>query len=139
MTAAFAALVQAAEGRSGPRLVALAAAPRPPQRRTQINETSPAEIDAFVEHAFHTMVAPGEDAPPTTRCTPGKSVVRERSSGEPAPAVSTLVDEGFAALRRGEIETARRVWIQALALDPSNRTLALNLRKLDTAKVVASR
>src|SRR5262249_42013062 len=46
-------------------------------------------------------------------------------------AVGTLIDQGFTALRRGQHETARRAWQAALELDPSNRTLALNLRRLD--------
>jgi serine/threonine-protein kinase len=133
MTAAFSALVDAASARPSPRLVAMAASSRAAPRRTQLGEASAGEIDAFVEQAFHAIVAPGEDAPPTTRCAPGKSGVRERLPDEPAPRVSTLIDEGFAALRRGEPDTARRAWNQALGLDPKNRTLALNLRKLDAA------
>jgi serine/threonine-protein kinase len=134
MTATFSALVDAASPKP-PRVVAAVAAPsRPPQRRTQIDEASPAEIDAFVEQAFHTMVAPGDEAPPTTRCPPGKSGVRERlPDDEGQPAVSALIDEGFAALRRGEADAARRAWNQALGLDPKNRTLALNLRKLEAS------
>jgi hypothetical protein len=45
--------------------------------------------------------------------------------------VATLIDEGFTALRRGERDTARRVWREALGLDPNNRMLELNLRRLD--------
>jgi eukaryotic-like serine/threonine-protein kinase len=131
MTAAFSALVDAGSTKPPPRVVAAVATP--PRRRTQIGEASPAEIEAFVEQAFHTMVAPGDDAPPTTRCAPGKSGVRERLSDEAQPAVSALIDEGFAALRRGEADAARRAWNRALDLDPKNRALALNLRKLDAA------
>ncbi|APR77678.1 serine/threonine protein kinase [Minicystis rosea] len=47
-------------------------------------------------------------------------------------AVAMLIDEGFTALRRGEIDVARRAWEEALSLDPTNRMLALNLRRLDT-------
>jgi hypothetical protein len=52
-----------------------------------------------------------------------------------APAstpVSVLIDQGFSALRRGEPDSARRAWREALGMDPSNRALALNLRRLDT-------
>ena len=48
----------------------------------------------------------------------------------PSPEVSRLVDEGFQALRAGRREDARRAWEAALGLDPDNRTLELNLRKL---------
>jgi serine/threonine-protein kinase len=47
------------------------------------------------------------------------------------PAVAHLADQGFDALRRGDTEGARQAWQQALTLDPSNRPLALNLRRLD--------
>ncbi len=45
--------------------------------------------------------------------------------------ISILIEQGFRALRRGEPDSARRAWSEALGLDPSNRTLALNLRRLE--------
>jgi serine/threonine-protein kinase len=45
--------------------------------------------------------------------------------------VARLINQGFASLRRGEREGARRCWREALGLDPSNRMLALNLRRLE--------
>jgi eukaryotic-like serine/threonine-protein kinase len=45
-------------------------------------------------------------------------------------AVSTLIDEGFDALRAGDHEGAERFWRAALELDPDNRLLVLNLQKL---------
>ena len=45
-------------------------------------------------------------------------------------AVSTLIDEGFDALRAGDHEGAERFWRAALELDPDNRLLRLNLQKL---------
>ena len=45
----------------------------------------------------------------------------------------TLIDQGFAALRAGNPADARQCWIQALALDPDNRSLQFNLRKLDSS------
>jgi serine/threonine-protein kinase len=46
-------------------------------------------------------------------------------------AVASLIDQGFTALRRGERDTARRAWREALEMDPDNRLLASNLRRLD--------
>jgi DNA-binding response OmpR family regulator len=46
------------------------------------------------------------------------------------PEVTRLVDEGWSSLRAGRREDARRAWRAALALDPGNRMLDLNLRKL---------
>jgi len=46
-------------------------------------------------------------------------------------AVSTLIDEGFDALRAGDREGAARCWRAALGLDPDNRLLQLNLQKLE--------
>ena len=45
-------------------------------------------------------------------------------------AVSTLIDEGFDALRAGDHEGAARFWRAALELDPDNRLIVLNLQKL---------
>ena len=45
-------------------------------------------------------------------------------------AISTLIDEGFDALRVGDHEGADRFWRAALELDPDNRLLLLNLQKL---------
>ena len=45
-------------------------------------------------------------------------------------AVSTLIDEGFDALRAGDREGAARFWRAALDLDPDNRLVLLNLQKL---------
>jgi Flp pilus assembly protein TadD len=47
------------------------------------------------------------------------------------PEVSRLIDLGFAALRSGNREEARKHWEDALKLDPSNRMIELNLRKLE--------
>jgi hypothetical protein len=53
------------------------------------------------------------------------------SGGRAEGSVSALIEQGFRALRRGETDSARRAWQEALGLDPSNRMLALNLRRLD--------
>jgi hypothetical protein len=45
-------------------------------------------------------------------------------------ALTALIEEGFTALERGELDTARRVWTAALGLDPGNRALEANLRRL---------
>ncbi len=46
-------------------------------------------------------------------------------------AASSLVDKGFAALRAGNIDDARQCWLAAKHLDPENRSLDLNLKKLE--------
>jgi hypothetical protein len=45
--------------------------------------------------------------------------------------VSKLIDQGFASLRAGKRDEARKCWEDALKLDPTNRMIELNLRKLD--------
>ena len=45
--------------------------------------------------------------------------------------VARLVDAGFTALRAGRRDEARRLWEDALRLDPGNRVIELNLRKLE--------
>ena len=45
--------------------------------------------------------------------------------------VAHLIDQGFAALRTSDRDEARKCWEEALRLDPANRMIELNLRKLD--------
>jgi FixJ family two-component response regulator len=85
--------------------------------------------------------APPNNAYPTTRGdsdnghTSGVRSVTIVSSPpiagtESAMAAARLVDKGFAALRNGNKEEARRCWEAAKELDPDNRAIDLNLRKL---------
>jgi DNA-binding response OmpR family regulator len=50
-------------------------------------------------------------------------------------AASSLVDKGFAALRAGKVEEARKCWLAAKELDPDNRSLDLNLKKLESKAI----
>ena len=52
------------------------------------------------------------------------------SSSPRSPEVTRLIDEGFNALRDRRRDDARRAWEAALRLDPGNRMIELNLRKL---------
>jgi hypothetical protein len=54
-----------------------------------------------------------------------------RQSARGNGAASSLVDKGFAALRAGDVEEARKCWLAAKELDPDNRSLDLNLKKLE--------
>jgi CheY-like chemotaxis protein len=55
-----------------------------------------------------------------------------RQSTRSGGVASSLVDKGFAALRAGNVEEARQWWLAAKKLDPENRSLDLNLKKLDS-------
>ncbi len=220
MTEAFAALVprpdagepsgsRAVAQESGADLSTFVMARRgirpPPARPARVGGATAAEIDAFVERAFSTLLGvptpitraaiseppapPPPDlnsVPPTTRCpplqsgappplsggrlapssavTPSPTALAEAlapspitasllarladgriSRSEPPPPlpaagpVGALIDQGLAALRRGEPDRARRAWREALGLDPSNRMLALNLRRLEAMGAVEPR
>jgi hypothetical protein len=56
---------------------------------------------------------------------------QEPDRGGKSPRAADLIDEGFRCLRRKEYDRARELWQNALALEPGNRMLELNLRKLD--------
>jgi DNA-binding response OmpR family regulator len=58
--------------------------------------------------------------------------VEERKGPRPGGVASSLVDKGFAALRAGNVDEARQCWLAAKQLDPENRSLDLNLKKLDS-------
>lgn len=55
-----------------------------------------------------------------------------RRSLRPIGAAASLVDKGFVALRAGNVEEARQCWLAAKELDPENRSLDLNLKKLES-------
>lgn len=68
---------------------------------------------------------------PRSRIDWDAAVQRERRSPGRETEVAHLIDDGFARLRAGEPDEARRLWESALQLDPGNRMIELNLRKLD--------
>jgi DNA-binding NarL/FixJ family response regulator len=78
-------------------------------------------------------------SPVNGAATPAKTwddvVARVR---KPSPSresdVMSLIDRGFEALKDRDYDLARQVWEQALGLDPENRLLELNLRKLERLK-----
>ncbi len=62
----------------------------------------------------------------------GNGIEDPRAVPRSAGASSALVDKGFAALRAGHTDEARQCWLAAKQLDPENRSIDLNLRKLDS-------
>lgn len=77
-------------------------------------------------------------APLPPRSATWSSAGRPRGAAPPPPQelgadVSRFIDEGFAQLRAGRRDDARTAWEEALRLDPSNRPIELNLRKLSAA------
>ena len=75
------------------------------------------------------MLALPTDSPGASSAVESVFDARKEAS---ASAVA-LIDQGFAALRAGNAAEARQCWTQALLLDPDNRSLQFNLRKLDSA------
>jgi response regulator of citrate/malate metabolism len=63
------------------------------------------------------------------------SVLRDAPGGETraTPEAARLIDEGWSSLRAGRRDDARTAWEAALRLDPHNRAVELNLRKLNAA------
>jgi DNA-binding response OmpR family regulator len=59
------------------------------------------------------------------------AVERSRTTPGSDAEVARLVDQGFRRLRERDFAGARALWLQAQALAPDNRMLALNLRRLD--------
>jgi len=89
-------------------------------------------------------------APPPPRMDPPRAAPEPQRAPEPPPPppepvespeeirarekereVASLMDKGFQALRSGNRDEARKFWQQALELDPGNRRVELNLKKLD--------
>lgn len=72
--------------------------------------------------------APHFDAPPPP---PPPESVEDVAARKKEREVSQLMDQGFSALRAGNRDEARMHWKKALELDPGNRRIELNLKKLD--------
>jgi eukaryotic-like serine/threonine-protein kinase len=106
----------------------------PPTTRCPPGKSSsppPATLERLAPGSFQDTPEPISPAPSSlfARLT-RLDTLRPR---EPGGSVAGLIEEGFTALRRGEPDSARRAWQEALGLDPSNRLLSLNLRRLDAA------
>jgi DNA-binding response OmpR family regulator len=74
------------------------------------------------------------DAPPR-REVASRPATEGRKAPRPNGAASSLVDKGFAALRAGKVQEARECWLAAKELDPENRSLDLNLKKLESRAI----
>jgi DNA-binding response OmpR family regulator len=74
----------------------------------------------------------GDDHPSERRAMTMLVATESRKSPRTGGAASSLVDKGFAALRAGKVEEARKCWQAAKELDPDNRSLDLNLKKLES-------
>ena len=98
----------------------------PPASRGPLSSAGPGALRALTG-----SVGRGDEAP-LSLPSPGRA---HRSGMMPraaaSRAVSTLIDEGFDALRVGDREGAGRCWRAALGLDPDNRLLQLNLHRLE--------
>jgi Domain of unknown function (DUF4388) len=101
------------------------------------SEGSPQGRRSASRSGEHMMIAlPPDDQVQTAAEVPGeRSAAHAGSSAgkDVGPTAEALIDHGFAALRTGNSAEARRCWTQALALDPENRSVQFNLRKLDSA------
>ena len=73
---------------------------------------------------------PRPRASPASAASARSSRIRRAGAG-PRDRSPCSSSRASGALRRGETDSARRAWQEALGLDPSNRMLALNLRRLD--------
>jgi len=107
--------------------IRLAPSNRPPDPSEPFSRPRPLDRDgAAVTLARSTMGSMLRG--PTSQPSPNSGTSAQRS-----PEVTRLIDEGFSSLRAGRREDARRAWEEALRLEPSNRMLELNLRKLGGA------
>lgn len=82
------------------------------------DEASAGRGELAVDEAF-------SELPPTAAPPPARP-----QRLDPA-AAARLLQEGFASLKRGDRATTQRLWREALALDPENHVIAVNLRRLE--------
>lgn len=75
---------------------------------------------------------PARESDPVSLSPDSLEVARLRADVGPAVGAARLVDRGFSALRSGNLSLARRCWQAAQRLDPENRSIELNLRRLES-------
>jgi hypothetical protein len=78
----------------------------------------------------HRIIERASSIPPVSNHPP---ISPTAVSGERALSSVGLIDLGFSALREGKPAEAKRLWNEALTLDPDNRSVQFNLRKLEKA------
>lgn len=84
----------------------------------------------------HLFALPFPDEPKTTPNLDAQNAhaaAMADDAGQKPATAQEWIDQGFSALRAGDNERARACWTTALAMQPSDRTLRFNLRKLDEA------
>jgi hypothetical protein len=84
----------------------------------------------------HLFALPFPDEPktrPNLDAQDAHATATSDSAGQNPVTAQEWIDQGFSALRVGDNERARACWTTALAMQPSDRTLRFNLRKLDEA------
>jgi DNA-binding response OmpR family regulator len=105
------------------------------ERKSEVPKRSKKKGDKRSEHAPANGTAPEGKAGSDNGHTSGVRSVTiitssENTRDDSTVAAAKLVDKGFAALRVGNKDEARRCWEAAKQLDPDNRAIDLNLRKL---------
>lgn len=96
------------------------------------------------EREQRARLCPPSRPPVSLTCRSGEHALAERysemlegqdggdSGYSPSLTAHGLIDQGFAALRDGNLNEARERWLEALRLEPNNRRIQFNLRKLDS-------
>ena len=76
----------------------------------------------------------GPDPNDSSDSTTEEPVADAGAAPEPARVARALalIDQGFAALRAGNVDETRAHWTAALELDPENRALQFNIKKLQS-------
>lgn len=71
------------------------------------------------------------EPPERRRTTPSGKLSAVKTEHQVRMEVARLIDAGFTALRSQDLVAARKSWEQARELDPQNRMVELNLKKLE--------
>jgi FixJ family two-component response regulator len=102
--------------------------PAPPRAESGTWPTLRAD-DAAIDEVFEAIrgTSPGGKTIAARRLSEPPT---DRTQIEPQRASSALVDKGFAALRVGDVALAKTCWEAAQRLEPANRSIELNLRRL---------
>jgi CheY-like chemotaxis protein len=121
----YAPLVSMSQAPDGGGLGSLFSIPPPPRMPTAQGAPAPQPAAAAPPRA----PAPAPAPPPQAAAAP--QAVPAPANSSAGADVSRLIDQGFSSLRSGNRDEARKFWEEALKLDPSNRMIELNIRKLD--------
>ncbi len=123
--------ILAAVQRLDERTQAQSSVPAPAIKKSQSKIKAASSRSKLGEYDFDAILSDDAfDLPNESPADGARDADETRSVVNKSEDAPELTDLGFLALRAGDVEQAKAHWTKALELDPTNRALQFNLKKL---------